>query len=137
MELTFSLETSANPEKIWDFYADINKWRFWEEDLENINLEGSFINGTKGVMKLKNMPEEIHFTLSSVIKNQEFWDKTTLPFGELIFGHQIISVDEKIYIKHIVRLKAVCNETNVKFLQQVFSDVPRSVMLLKMVAQQC
>ena len=42
MEFSFSLKIKAPKEAVWAYYANIEKWYDWEEDLKNITLNGKF-----------------------------------------------------------------------------------------------
>ena len=60
-----------------------------------------------------------------------FWDKTETPFGDILFGHQIIdNNDGSVTIKHTVTLDSE-DQQHLEFLSQVFSDVPHSIFILK------
>ena len=62
---------------------------------------------------------------------EEFWDKTETPFGDILFGHQILdNNDGSVNIKHTVILDSE-DEQHLEFLSQVFSDVPQSIFILK------
>ena len=132
MEFSFKIKINAKREKVWKYYADINKWYIWEEDLKDIKLNGEFKTGSKGIMELENMPP-LEYILTSVEENKEFWDKTDIPLGSIHFGHEIFEEDRNsVSIKHTVRLKSsIINEENIEFLRGIFSDVPHSMMLLK------
>ena len=132
MEFSFKIKINAKKEKVWEYYADINKWYIWEEDLKDIKLNGEFKTGSKGIMKLENMPP-LEYILTSVEENKEFWDKTDIPLGSIHFGHEIFEEDRNsVSIKHTVRLESsIINEENIEFLKGIFSDVPHSMMLLK------
>ena len=132
MEFSFKIKINAKKEKVWEYYADINKWYIWEEDLKDIKLNGEFKTGSKGMMELENMPP-LEYILTSVKENKEFWDKTDIPLGSIHFGHEIFEEDKNsVSIKHTVRLESsIINEENIEFLRGIFSDVPHSMMLLK------
>lgn len=132
MEFSFMTKVNAKKEKVWEYYADIQKWYAWESDLKNITLDNGFITGSSGIMELEGMPP-MEYLLTSVKENQEFWDKTDTPMGSIYFGHEIFeNNDNSINIKHTVKLESdVINEEKINFLKQVFSDVPDSIMLLK------
>ena len=132
MEFSFKIKINAKKEKVWGYYADINKWYIWEEDLKDIKLNGEFKTGSKGIMKLENMPP-LEYILTSVKENKEFWDRTDIPLGSIHFGHEIFEEDKNsVSIKHTVRLESsIINEENIEFLRGIFSDVPHSMMLLK------
>ncbi|OFO28939.1 polyketide cyclase [Fusobacterium sp. HMSC064B11] len=132
MEFSFKIKINAKKEKVWKYYADINKWYIWEEDLKDIKLNGEFKTGSKGIMKLENIPP-LEYVLTSVKENKEFWDRTDIPLGSIHFGHEIFEEDKNsVSIKHTVRLESsIINEENIEFLRGIFSDVPHSMMLLK------
>ena len=132
MEFSFKIKINAKKEKVWEYYADINKWYIWEEDLKDIKLNGEFKTGSKGIMELENMPP-LEYILTSVKENKEFWDKTDIPLGSIHFGHEIFEADSNsVSIKHTVRLEStIISEENMEFLRGIFSDVPHSMMLLK------
>ena len=132
MEFSFKIKINAKKEKVWEYYADINKWYIWEEDLKDIKLNGEFKTGSKGIMKLENIPP-LEYVLTSVKENKEFWDRTDIPLGSIHFGHEIFEEDKNsVSIKHTVRLESsIINEENIEFLRGIFSDVPYSMMLLK------
>ena len=132
MEFSFKIKINAKKEKVWEYYADINKWYIWEEDLKDIKLNGEFKTGSKGIMKLENMPP-LEYILTSVKENKEFWDRTDIPLGSIHFGHKIFEEDRNsVSIKHTVRLEStIISEENIEFLKGIFSDVPHSMMLLK------
>ena len=125
MEFSFKIKINAKKEKVWEYYADINKWYIWEEDLKDIKLNGEFKTGSKGMMELENMPP-LKYILTSVEENKEFWDKTDIPLGSIYFGHEIFEEDRNsVSIKHTVRLEnTITNEENIEFLRKIFSDVP-------------
>ena len=97
MEFSFKIKINAKKEKVWGYYADINKWYIWEEDLKDIKLNGEFKTGSKGLMELENMPP-LEYVLTSVKENKEFWDKTDTPLGSIHFGHEIFEEDNGWYI---------------------------------------
>ena len=132
MEFSFKIKINAKKEKVWEYYANIDKWYIWEEDLKDIKLNGEFKTGSKGIMKLENIPP-LEYVLTSVKENKEFWDRTDIPLGSIHFGHEIFEEDKNsVSIKHTVRLEStIISEENIEFLKGIFSDVPHSMMLLK------
>ena len=130
MKFSFSLKIKAAKEDAWEYYANIEKWYDWEEDLKNITLKGKFETGSCGTMELEGMPP-MEYQLTLVKPFEEFWDKTETPFGDILFGHQIIdNNDGSVNIKHTVILDSE-DEQHLEFLKQVFSDVPQSIFILK------
>ena len=130
MEFSFSLKIKATKEDAWEYYANIEKWYNWEEDLKNITLKGKFETGSCGTMELEGMPP-MEYQLTLVKPFEEFCDKTETPLGDILFGHQIIdNNDGSVNIKHTVILDSE-DEQHLEFLKQVFSDVPQSIFILK------
>lgn len=135
MEFSFEMKVNAPAEKVWSYYADLQKWYIWEQDLEDITLDGEFVTGSCGVMQLAGMPA-MKYVLTEVVENQTFCDKTATPLGDIYFNHQILQKSDGVFIRHSVRLD--CAEPapdKLAFLKQVFSDVPDSIMLLKAEAE--
>jgi hypothetical protein len=130
MEFSFSLNIRATKEAVWAYYENIEKWYDWEEDLKNITLKGGFETGSYGTMELEGMPP-MEYQLTLVKPLEEFWDKTATPFGDILFGHQIIeNNDGTVNVRHTVSLDSE-DKKHLEFLSQVFSDVPHSIFILK------
>src|SRR5262249_3041741 len=45
-----SIETSALPEQVWRLWADVEGWKEWNGDIEQIELDGSFAAGGRIMM---------------------------------------------------------------------------------------
>ncbi|TYU83819.1 polyketide cyclase [Listeria monocytogenes] len=136
MEFSFMTQVNAPKEKVWEYYADIQKWYVWESDLKNITLDNGFKTDSTGVMELEGMPP-MEYVLTSVKEFQEFWDKTDTPMGSIFFGHEIIEIsNDSINIKHTVKLASdTITDEKIGFLKNVFADVPDSILLLKKVVE--
>lgn len=133
-QFSFETEVNAKPEQIWEMYSNLNNRFIWESDLEKIILDGDFVTGSSGTMKLAGMPE-MSFSLTNVIPNREFWDKTNIPGGmALCFGHVLKPHGNKTVIIHTVRLEKYSGDIlpeDIQFLSQVFSDTPQAVLAIK------
>lgn len=131
MKLSFELFIKSTPEEIWKYYEDISLRKIWETDLEDYQLEGEFATGTKGKMKLANMPE-MDFVLLSVIKNQEFVDCTPTPFGDLVFSHEISPIDNGVTVKHSLEIRNTpISEESIQTLNKIFDDTTDAVYKIK------
>ena len=133
MKFVFEAKTNISPEKIWEFYENIEKWYAWEDDLEGITLNGGFITGSKGTMTLKGMPT-LEYDLTEVTKNRSFCDKTIIPnMGSVYFNHELIPVEKETIIHHSVEFISDSGEDipeYIGFVSKIFSDVPTSVFSL-------
>ena len=134
MMITFTLEIKAKAEKIWPYYEEEAKRKEWEDDLEYLTLDGSFINGTKGKIKLQNLPE-MNFELLDIIRNKLFSDRTFLPNGdEVRFSHILEEAGERTKVTHqvsIVKVNGEMKKEELPMLMGIFSDVPASMFKIK------
>lgn len=136
MELSFKLTINATKERIWPLYCNVEKWLDWDKHLEEITLDGSFSDGTKGTMRMSDMPP-LDFTLDNVSEQKEFWNYSQAPMGRINFGHKIGYENDKLFIKHIVSLESeAVNEDSLRILEHIFSDIPSSMLKLKELAEQ-
>lgn len=134
-EYTFQTEVNASPEKIWEMYANVNNRFKWEFDLEAIKLNGDFVAGSSGTIKLEKQPE-MPFTLISVIPNKEFFDKTEIPGSGMTVcvRHQLTKCGNKTLVKHSMSLEKIdgaITEEDINFLSQIFSDTPQAILAIK------
>lgn len=138
-EFTFQTEVNASPEKIWKIYTNLNNRFNWESDLEQITLNGEFITGSSGTMKLADQPE-MSFTLTSVVPNKEFWDRTEIPGTGMAIcvGHTLTKDGNKTLVKHSMKLEkfeGTISEEDIRFLSQVFGDTPQAILAIKKAAE--
>lgn len=136
--ITFTLKIQAKAEKIWSYYERETKRKEWEEDLEYLTLDGDFINGTKGKIKLKDLPE-MNFELLDIIKNKLFSDRTLLPNGdEVRFSHILEECGEVTQVTHQVEIVKATGEMTAEelpMLMGIFSDVPKTMFKLKEIVE--
>lgn len=107
-------KTNAEKEKIWQLWTTVNQWNFWDSDVENAQIFGSFEKGTKGILKPKIGPK----TTFEIIECQSFKSFTTrsfLPFCKMDFIHQLTEKDNQLEITHRVEMKG--------FLTFLFSKI--------------
>jgi len=134
-EFTFQTEVNASPEKIWPMYSNVNNRFKWESDLEQIKLNGDFITGTCGTIKLEDQPE-MPFTLVSVVPNKEVLDRTEIPGTGMAVcvGHFLTSCGNTTLVKHSMRLEkgeGPIIEEDINFLAHIFSDTPEAILAIK------
>lgn len=138
MKFSFSQATDLSAATIWPYYADVNKWFTWEGDLEQIELAGSFSQGTSGKMKLTDQPPQ-EFILESVITEREFIDRTPIPeMGAVYFIHRLHPSGNQTIIEHAVEFipdNRPAKEQDLAFIQGIFADVPESIFALEKAAQ--
>ncbi|OCG00852.1 hypothetical protein [Gilliamella sp. wkB112] len=135
ISITFTVPTSANPEKVWQYYTNMPLRKLWETDLEEFSLQGELKTGVKGLFKLQNMPP-MEVTLSKVIVNQEFTEEFNIDnIGKIYFSHQIITVAPNQYaLKAEIALQPdnqMDDKSCYDFIKQISDDIIDKAYLLK------
>lgn len=133
MKYSFELKTDTAIEKVWPLYEDVNKWFKWEDDLENISLDGEFAQNTTGHMKLSGQPS-MEFLLVSVVPCKSFTNRTSIPnVGDIYFIHELGIKDNQTLIRHSVEFIPSDRKPAIKdleFISQIFANVPISIFSL-------
>lgn len=82
---SYSADTSASKEQIWQLWTDVENWKQFDERLEYSYLEAGqqFGEGASGYLKGKNAPRT-GFNIESVQSNQSFSVRLQLPLGQSI-----------------------------------------------------
>ncbi|MCL2145625.1 MAG: hypothetical protein FWH45_00345 [Methanomassiliicoccaceae archaeon] len=124
-----------NIEKVWELYANVNKWSEWDSDMQNVVLEGKFVTGTKGTMYIKEMPP-LPFVLDEVQNGKVFINSSVL--GEIVvqFGH-FISEDGngECTLKHTVTITGP-NEAQLQGMGQgIVLNIPGNMERLSQLAR--
>lgn len=91
--MTFEFErtvtTSASAFAVWELWSDPGTWVEWDPAVNEVELDGPFVEGQTGTMVLTG-PIEVPFTLEIVEEGERFLDQLTM--GDLV-----------IRIDHVVR----------------------------------
>jgi len=84
-----SIETTATPERIWEFFSDVVGWKKWNPGIENIEIHGPFAVGTTFSMQPPG-EESFDSTLVAVEENRGFVDETIIDGVRVTVNHRII-----------------------------------------------
>jgi hypothetical protein len=68
MKFSHILRTKATPEKIWNVWTNVDKWKQWDYNLEYSKLNGKFAEGATGFLKSRRGPES-RFVIDLVAKH--------------------------------------------------------------------
>ena len=98
-----SCKTSAEKEKIWNLWIDVNRWNVWDKEVEYAEILGSFDKGTKGILKPKNGPKTT-FEIVECQNFKSFKTRSILPFCQMDFIHQLNEKDNQLEISHRVEM---------------------------------
>ena len=103
---THSLETEAKMERIWGLYSNVDSWPGWDKTLEKVTLDGAFLGGSEGRIKLVNQ-DWINYKLVEVNPLMGFSNETKVPSTDAVicFGHTITRMPSgKTKITHSVSI---------------------------------
>jgi uncharacterized protein YndB with AHSA1/START domain len=80
-----SATTEAQPEAVWELWADVGNWKEWDPGVEGSSIDGPFAEGTRYVLKPKGGPK-VKAVLTDVRPGEGFSDRTRLPLANLDFS---------------------------------------------------
>ena len=128
-------ETAAEPEAIWELWSNPPGWTRWDEDLEEVTLEGAFEVGTRGSLKPKEM-DAVPFVLTRVDSGSGYSDESTLPGAVLRFDHDLVREDGRLQIVQRVTMTGdAANEFFGQFGQGIVLDVRGALQKLAALAE--
>ena len=81
-----SIPTRATGAQVWALWSRPHEWNRWDEGLEWVTLEGTFVSGTWGRLKPVGGPE-VKFVILEAWPERGFTDRALLPLTRLDFIH--------------------------------------------------
>jgi hypothetical protein len=128
-------ETSAEAEAVWRLWSDPPSWPRWDEDLEEVTLEGSFTVGSTGTLKPKGM-DAFGYELTRVEPGVGYSDETALPGAVLRFDHDLVPDDGALQIVQRVTMEGpAANEYFSELGTGIVLDVPGALRKLASIAE--
>lgn len=91
---------NIDSKKLWELYSDVSRWKEWDTEVENVLLNGEFVQGSNGVMEMKN-GQSLPFVIDSVDTEKEFTTISCLGAITASFFHTITETS----ITHIVTIE--------------------------------
>ena len=82
-----TLETTAEPERVWQRVEEVGSWPQWDTELAWAKLPGAFSTGAQGTMKPLGDGSPRPFLLASVVANSSFTALMRLPLAEVRHIH--------------------------------------------------
>ncbi|MCF6207993.1 MAG: SRPBCC family protein [Ghiorsea sp.] len=98
------MNTSAS--NIFEQYQNVERWHTWDHDVQSANLDGDFIEGTRGMLQPTHGPKS-KFTLTEVSLNKSFTTKTNLPLCNLVFEHKLETTMTGTQVTHTVHFNGL------------------------------
>lgn len=100
----FSSLSTATPETLRPHYAEVSRWKVWDEAVEQVTLEGAFATGSRGTLKLHGKPA-LDFTLTEVTPNVSFSDETKVGPMTVRFTHTLERLTGGTKVTHRVSIE--------------------------------
>lgn len=115
--------------KVWEFYSDVKKWSKWDLMMNDVELQGDFVNGTHGTMHMKNMPP-LPFVLEDVAENGSFTVVSVMGDLKVSMGHFIEKQGADVAVKHTINIEG-SNESQIQGMGMGISkQIPDSMAKL-------
>lgn len=121
------IKGKINIEKLWDLYSNVNLWHEWDGDIQNAELDGEFITGTKGIIFSNAFPP-LAFILDEVERYHKFVNASTLGDISVVFAHLVTDEGNGEYtIKHSVTIKGPNDEQLQGIGRGIVANIPESM----------
>lgn len=89
-------------EAIWQAWADVKNWPKWDKALEYCEMNESFEEGAKFILKPKGGPK-VTLCLSEVVPNSRFTDYCKFPGAVMYDAHEILTrPDGRVQVTNII-----------------------------------
>ncbi|MBY0109549.1 MAG: SRPBCC family protein [Candidatus Babeliaceae bacterium] len=95
--IKYTIETTATPAQIWQVWQDVGNWKTWDHDLEQARIDGSFQEGTSGILKFKDSPD-LKTLLTRVEPFKLFVQEAQLPLAKVVMSHFISQMAGKTQV---------------------------------------
>ncbi|MHC6231755.1 SRPBCC family protein [Arthrobacter sp. MMS24-T111] len=80
-EYEHGIDTNATPEAIWRLWSDVENWGAWNGEIEKIEINGPFAEGTQILMTPPG-DDPIPLAIAEAVENERFVDEAR--FGGLL-----------------------------------------------------
>ena len=122
-------------EQIYSFWADVNNWASWNNDIISAELHGEFKEGNFFTLTLDS-GQKVKIKLLKVEENKSFTDLTTFPLAKMYGIHEIIEKDGKIELVASIKIEGFLSFLWTKIVAQniadnLGSDMDKMIELIK------
>ena len=87
-EARHELATSAPPEVVWALWANADRWRDWNDDIEWARLDGPLERGATATIKFRR-GRPMRFTVTALEPRRLFVDEARLPGARMGHEHRV------------------------------------------------
>jgi uncharacterized protein YndB with AHSA1/START domain len=99
-----SIETNVAVDAIWRAWTDVARWPEWNEDIERIELSGTFAAGSMIAMTPRDQ-DPVQLRLSDVVEGERFVDEAEVAGTVVRTTHRIEALGEE-RVRVVYRLEA-------------------------------
>ena len=130
-EYEYAAETSASPEAIWRLWADVETWREWNADIETVELQGPFAEGSTIAMTPVGQ-ETVYLRLAEVRENELFVDEAEIGGATLRTTHRLDPLgDGRLRVSYRMEITGpAADELGPELGPAITSDFPDTVASL-------
>ncbi|WP_210495468.1 SRPBCC family protein [Patulibacter sp. SYSU D01012] len=105
LEIAASIDTTADPARVWALWSDVAAWTSWDHALDAVTLDGPFAPGTPGTLAVHGRPP-LAFTLTAVDTGRGYSDETPFPGGTVRLEHRLEPLgDGRVRVTHRARVE--------------------------------
>jgi hypothetical protein len=108
-------------EEIFEFWADVNNWEKWNDNIDSATLEGAFKAGSFFTLFLKG-GQKVKIELLKVEENKSFTDLTKFPLTKMFGIHEIVEKDDKIELIATIKIEGILSFLWRKIVAQGVAD---------------
>lgn len=119
--------TEITKEQIWKLTTDINKWKKWDDTVEDSLLLGEFRVGNYFLLKPKGGPK-VKIKLLEVIENKKFTDLTVFPLAKMYGEHTYEDTSDGLKISVTMTVKGILSFLWVKLVAKgIVNHLPADI----------
>jgi hypothetical protein len=98
-----SLVSFASTEAVWALWSNVPGWKHWDKTVEASSLQGGFAVGSTILIKPVGGPS-LASTIVQCQPLQGFTNEAKLPFGRIVFAHELREAADEVTITHRVSI---------------------------------
>jgi Polyketide cyclase / dehydrase and lipid transport len=136
--LTVTRTTSATSEAVWQQWEDVPNRTRWDQGLEWARIDGAFVGGTRGEVKLKGQPPR-QFEILEARRPTTYTDRFFLPVGaQMDWSHTVEDVgDNQRQVAFRIEVRGPTSLLLTPILKHILSgEIPATVDKLVETAEQ-
>jgi len=101
LQVESRITIAVPPDKVFEIYADVGRWKVWDPDTKDASIDGPFQTGSQGrITPPKGMSVPMDFI--SVVPDKSFTVESRIPFFRMVFEHELTATAEGTEVLHRV-----------------------------------